>query len=186
MVKYSYILWYSVEYNRPMYKSLESCDGVCPTVHFSSTTSNAAWTRYCSSSSLSKSDVAMYCGEFWKLKYKTHIRSAIVNTMREKEKKIESNYQSKMEMEIDKLTSLPMIAMHTAIIQIDFGCGKTRNKQTNLFRSTPLAANRHVNTASKFICYRHFDTYATDSACTHNCQRAPAVNCQCQTLRRIQ
>lgn len=44
------------------------------------------------------------------------------------ERKIESNYHSKMEIEmkIEKLTSLPMIAMHTAIILIDFGCGQNK------------------------------------------------------------
>lgn len=61
----TYILWYSVEYKSPMYRSLESCDNVWPAAHFSSTTSKAACTRYCNSSSLSKSDVAIYCGEFW-------------------------------------------------------------------------------------------------------------------------
>lgn len=70
----------------------------------------------------------------------TAVNSANRNTKRKPtvtlceywKKKCESNYQSKREMEIDKLTSLPMIAMHTAIIVIDFGCGKTRNTQNKL------------------------------------------------------
>lgn len=94
---FAYILWYSVEYNRPMYKSRESWACVKPTAHFSSTTSNAAWTRYCNSSSLSKFEVAMNCGEFWNEQREHAVNGLLVNQRRR------------------ALTSFPIIAMHTAI-----------------------------------------------------------------------
>lgn len=65
----SYILCVSVEYNSPRYRSRFVSTDLLLALHFSSTTSNAACTLYCRSSSWSMPEVAMNCGEFWESKY---------------------------------------------------------------------------------------------------------------------